>query len=32
MNVRINQRYVIMDSCYVGDSKFVLVVHSTAPQ
>lgn len=32
MDVRINQGYVITDSCHVGDSEFVLGVHSTAPQ
>lgn len=32
MDVRINQGYIITDSCHVGDSKFVLGVHSTAPQ
>ena len=32
MNVRINQGYIITDSCHVGDSEFVLGVHSTAPQ
>lgn len=30
--MRINQGYVITDSCHVGDSEFVLGVHSTAPQ
>ena len=32
MDVRINQGYIITDSCHVGDSEFVLGVHSTAPQ
>ena len=32
MDVRINQGYVITDSCHVGNSEFVLGVHSTAPQ
>lgn len=32
MNMRINQGYIITDSCHVGDSEFVLGVHSTAPQ
>ena len=32
MNVRINQGYIITDSCHVGDSEFVLGVNSTAPQ
>ena len=30
--MRINQGYIITDSCHVGDSEFVLGVHSTAPQ
>ena len=30
--MRINQGYIITDSCQVGDSEFVLGVHSTAPQ
>lgn len=32
MDMRINQGYIITDSCQVGDSEFVLGVHSTAPQ
>lgn len=30
--MRINQGYIITDSCHVGNSEFVLGVHSTAPQ
>lgn len=32
MDYRENAGYIITDSCHVGDSKFVLGVHLTAPQ
>ena len=31
MNIRINAGYIITDSIHVGETEFVLGVHSTAP-